>query len=94
MFLPEEINTGELTETYIGRKVKVSGTVENLRVHENGHIFFDLKDDAGSIDIVIWEDRVESLKLSGTDFSKIENGIGIQLMGNVERYKGNLQIVV
>lgn len=94
LFSAEEIKTGEITETFIGRKVKVSGSVDNIRFHNNGHIFFDLKDNTGSIDVVIWEDRVESLKLSGTDLSKIENGFGIELTGNVESYKGNLQIVI
>jgi exonuclease VII large subunit len=94
LFTAEEVNPGDITESYLGRKVKVSGSVEDLRFHENGHIFFDLKDDRGSIDIVIWEDRVQSLMLSGTDFSKISEGVGIELTGYVESYKGNFQIVV
>ena len=90
----EEIGAGEITGMYVGKKVSVSGRVENLRLHSNGHIFFDLRDDTGSIDVVIWEDRAEQLRLAGTDMGRIRDGAGIRITGMVELYRGSVQVVV
>ena len=85
---------GEIGNTDVGRKVKLSGEVENLLFHRNGHIFFDVRDDTGSIDVVIWEDRAEQFRLAGTDLEKIREGTGIEVTGVVELYRGSVQVVL
>lgn len=56
MMVAEELGAGEITQGYIGRKVKLSGVVEGLREHMSGHIFFGIRDETGSVDVVIWEE--------------------------------------
>ena len=90
----EEVGAGEIGNSDVGRKVRLSGEVDNLRLHSNGHIFFDLKDETGSIDVVIWEDRAEQLRLAGTDLDNIRDGAGIEVTGNVELYRGSVQVVL
>ena len=94
MIVPEEIGAGEITENHVGRKVRLSGTVEGFRMHSNGHVFFEVMDETGSVDVVIWEERVEQLMLSGTDVTRITGGIPIGLTGTVELYRGSVQVVV
>jgi DNA/RNA endonuclease YhcR with UshA esterase domain len=94
MIAAEGVGAGEITRDYIGRKVKISGVVEGLSEHRSGHIFFEVRDDTGSVDVVIWEDKAEQLMLSGMNLSRMENGIGIEVTGSVEYYKGNLQVVL
>jgi DNA/RNA endonuclease YhcR with UshA esterase domain len=94
MIVPEEIGAGEITENHAGRKVKLSGTVEGFRLHSNGHVFFEVTDDTGSVDVVIWEEKVEQLMLSGTDVTRITEGISIELTGTVELYRGSVQVVI
>lgn len=94
MIVPEEIGPGELSPEFLGRKVRLSGTVQELRTHPSGHVFFELADETGSADVVIWEDKAEQLLLSGVNVSKIENGVGMEVTGSVEYYKGNLQVVI
>ncbi len=94
MLVAEEVGAGEITKDYIGRKVKISGTVEGLREHRSGHIFFEMRDETGSMDVVIWEDKAEQLALSGMNLSRLREGIGIEVTGKVEYYKGNLQVVL
>ncbi len=94
MIVPVDLGAGEIAREHIGRKLRLSGTVHDLRLHRNGHIFFKLADDTGSVDVVIWEDRAEQLALSGVNLSRLRNGAGIRITGDVEYYKGRLQLVV
>lgn len=89
-----DVGAGEISQEHIGRKVRLSGTVQELSIHRSGHMFFELADDTGSIDVAIWEDRVEQLALSGMDMSMLRNGADIELTGDVEYYRGGLQVVV
>ena len=94
MIVAVDVGAGEISQEHIGRKVRLSGTVQELSIHRSGHMFFELADDTGSIDVAIWEDRVEQLALSGMDMSRLKNGAEIELAGDVEYYKGGLQVVV
>lgn len=94
MLIPVEAGAGEITREHIGRKVTLEGELRELRLHRNGHIFFELHDDTGSADVVIWEDSVEQLELSGVDMSRLENGANITITGDVEYYRGGIQVVL
>jgi DNA/RNA endonuclease YhcR with UshA esterase domain len=94
MIVSVEVSPGDISQEYLGRKVKISGTVQDLRFHRNGHIFFKVADEKGSTDVVIWEERLERLELSGANMSELRNDVGIQITGDVEYYRGNIQVVV
>ena len=94
MLIPVDAGAGEITREHIGRKVTLSGEVQELRFHSNGHIFFELHDETGSAEVVIWEDSVEQLELSGIDMSRLENGANITITGDVEYYRGGIQVVL
>lgn len=89
-----DMDAGRISQNHVGMKVRVSGVVEDLREHRNGHIFFEIRDDTGSVDVVIWEDRVEQFGMSGIDVGEIREGTGIEITGNVELYRGNVQVVL
>lgn len=94
MITPVDVAPSEIRQDLLGRKVVMSGTVRELRQHPNGHIFFELEDESGSSDIVIWEEKAEQLRLSGVDLDRIRNGIILNITGSVELYRGSLQVVV
>lgn len=94
MILPLEVSPGEISQDLVGRKVKVSGTVGDTRVHPSGHIFFEIGDESGSIDVVIWEEKAEQMALTGIDIGKIRDGAYLEATGYVEYYKGDPQIVL
>ncbi len=89
----EHVKIGEITKAYVGKVVNISGMVENLYKHKNGHMFFDLKDDTGSIKIVLWDTKIDRLTLSGFNISKIRNGVTLQIVGTVEVYRNELEII-
>ena len=94
MIVPLEVQAGEIGQDLVGRRVKLSGTVSGLIIHRSGHMFFGLGDETGSADVVIWEDRVEQLELSGTDLGQLKDGISITITGDVEYYRGRIHVVV
>jgi len=94
MIVPVDAGAGEVGQDLVGRRVRLSGTVNSLEVHRNGHMFFEIEDSTGSVDVVIWEDRAEQLSLSGTDLSRIRDGAELAVTGDVERYRGRIQVVV
>ena len=94
MITPIEASPSSIDQSMVGRSVFVSGRVANLEHHENGHIFFDIEDEEGYASAVIWKDRVRFLLMSGEDLTKLSNGQAIEVVGDVEMYKGNVQIVI
>lgn len=94
LLVPVDMNAGEISGSDVGKRVRISGTIQDFRVHDNGHYFFTLADDTGSIDAVIWEEKIEQLRLSNTDLSRFRNGANIQITGDVELYRGNPQVVI
>jgi len=89
----QNVRVGEITGDFAGRAVNVTGEVANLYFHKNGHIFFNLKDEDSKIRVVIWESTVEELKYSGVNISQIKNGDGVRIVGTVELYQGEPEII-
>jgi DNA/RNA endonuclease YhcR with UshA esterase domain len=91
---PAEMLPGDVGIEDVGKRVRLSGTVEDVRYHENGHIFFTLAGNRSGVDVVIWEDKVEQLRMSGMDLSLITEGAMLEITGDVELYRGNPQVVL
>lgn len=80
-----EIN--KITKDNIGEQLKVCGTVNKKYVTDNGHIFFDLKDNS-SIKIALFKNNNNP-----TPPQSIENNKQLCLEGTVKLYKGDLEII-
>lgn len=87
------MNIGEITGHMTGNVVNISGKVYNLKVHKDGHLFFDLADDTGNIKVVMWESVKNEMELSGTNISSLINGAELEITGTVEMYRGALEIL-
>ncbi len=87
------VGAGEVTSGMSGRIVRVAGEVTGLYRHSNGHIFFSLMDETGKVRVVLWQDDVERLELSGTNISGVRNGMYAEVTGTVETYRGEPEII-
>jgi len=87
------VKVGEITGNLAGNVVNVTGEVSNLYLHRNGHVFFNLKEGADKVRVVIWESDVEQLSYSGVDMASVENGDRVQIVGTVEMYQGEPEII-
>jgi len=87
------VKVGEITGNLAGNVVNVTGYASDVYLHKNGHIFFNLKDLEDKIRVVIWESDVEQLSYSGVNITGIKNGDKIQIVGTVEMYQGQPEII-
>ncbi len=77
---PLHVNTEQIDDSYLGKKVVVNGTVFNYA--NKGTIFFDLN----GIKSVIFEKNAVN--------TNIKNGDFVTVKGTVQLYKNDIEIVV
>ncbi|MBU0952802.1 MAG: OB-fold nucleic acid binding domain-containing protein [Nanoarchaeota archaeon] len=75
---------GSLTEASLGEVVTVCGTVGGVKTNKDGHLFFSLTDDTGTINVV---------KFASRNKVNIENNIAVCATGEVTEYKDELELV-
>ncbi|MEJ2581155.1 MAG: exodeoxyribonuclease VII large subunit, partial [Acidobacteriota bacterium] len=70
--------------------VRVEGEVTNSSTSGRGHIYFTLKDEAASLDCVMWASRARRLKF------ELEDGLAVLALGSLTVYpqRGRFQMVV
>lgn len=86
------VKIGDIDDDWAGRTVNVSGMVKDFHMYK-GHIFFNLEDSSGDIKVVLWKDTIELLEIKGVDVNRIRNGAGISIVGYVEIYEGDTEII-
>ena len=70
--------------------VRVEGEVTNLKPSGRGHLYFSLKDEAASLDCVMWASRASRLGF------EVEDGLAVVTTGSLTVYpqRGRFQLVV
>jgi RecJ-like exonuclease len=89
---PARVNIGEIDFSYRGQLVNVTGTIQDIELHE-GSAFFTLADTTGEIDVVIWSDVLEALEAKGVPRESLAQNSTVSLVGEVDVYRGMLQVV-
>jgi RecJ-like exonuclease len=83
---------GDINKNYIGKVVNVTGKVSGLKIYEDG-TFFTLTDKTDSIKVILWSDTIKLLEEKNINASEITNNRTVQIVGEVELYKGELEII-
>ena len=60
--------------------IKIRGEISNLKFHQSGHIYFNLKDESSIINIVCWRANVSKLSF------KPEEGAEVIATGKISTY--------
>lgn len=76
---PEKVSIDEIDETWIGRTVEITGSI-NVESKTGSAAFLNIQDSTGSIPAVDFEDREYPDQASAT--------------GYIDMYEGRLQIVI
>lgn len=76
-----------ITADDIGKNVKICGEVTSKFVSKTRHVFLQLKDGSGRIDVVIFNKTVEKLNAYELNQSKI------CVIGSVDEYENKLEII-
>ena len=72
---------------FMGERVTVEGTVDKYYTSKDGHVFFDIYDFSGSVDVVAF--RNSNIEGAYT----IKDGDKIKVTGKVQEYKNALEII-
>lgn len=86
------VKIGDIDKSFTGKTVNITGEITGLFTN-NGHVFFDLKDETGKIKIVLWEDTIDILRNGKVNVDEIKNGKSVNIIGNVQLYKGELEVL-
>ena len=70
-----------ISQDYLLKKLVIKGELSNVKYHSQGHIYFSLKDETGSISAVMFKGNTGSLKF------KLENGKSVFVSGYVDVYE-------
>jgi DNA/RNA endonuclease YhcR with UshA esterase domain len=87
------VNVGDVTGSLAGSVVNVTGYASDVYFHRNGHIFFNLMEGRDRVRVVVWESDVEQLEYSGVNITSLENGDRVGIVGTVEMYRGEPEII-
>ena len=82
----ESISIKSISKDMVDKVVTIRGKITNVRKHENGHLFLEVTDDTGKIDVPIFAD-----KKIPTDQLKL--GKQFQFTGMVDEYNGSLEVI-
>jgi DNA/RNA endonuclease YhcR with UshA esterase domain len=85
---PREVSIGELTSAQLGATVKVAGEVMKVKNHEAGHVFLRIHDGTGEVAVPLFKRVAEDV-----DKSCLREGALIEVIGRVEEYRGELEVV-
>lgn len=86
----KEVEISEINERDIGRLVKVKGKISWKYFSKKGNLFFKLKNKGEEIKVVVFKDLIDRLGIKGEEIKK---GKGVSVLGTVEKYKGEIEII-
>ena len=87
----QQVSIEKIDKTMSNKVVKVDGEASGFKTGKTTS--FILKDQTGEIKVVFWEDTLEQLELSGFDLSKLKDGAKIEIVGTIQLYKGELELI-
>jgi len=85
---PQEVDIGSLSSSMLGAKVRVSGEIVKVRIHEDGHVFLRVRDDSGEVAVPIFRNVAQEV-----DNRCLALGMRISVVGRVQEYRGELEVV-
>lgn len=82
----QTIRISDIDDSYIGKTVSVQGEITSI-FNAKGHYFISLKD-GQTIKVVIFSNNADKLNVHS-----LEKGDKIDVLGKVDKYKGELEIL-
>ena len=82
---------GNLTPDSIGVGVKVCGNITSRYVSKAGHLFLEVADRSGEIDVVVFKSTIS--RIAGCSPLGLKKGDGVCVLGNIDVYEGELEIL-
>ncbi len=84
---PEKLKANAVTEGKIGRLVEISGMIASY-FSKDGHVFIDLQDETGLVQIVMFERTARGQK----GVYELKKGDDVTVTGKVLLYKSEIEV--
>lgn len=68
-------------QDFVLNRISIKGEISNCKYHTSGHIYFTLKDEGGTISVVMFYSHAASLKF------KLKDGMLVQVDGRIDVYE-------
>ena len=81
---PTELVIGSIEESMMGRIVKISGRIENIRKSRSGNLYWTVGD-GSNITVPILDSKLKKITA--------KRGDGVEIIGLVTEYNGELEIM-
>jgi len=85
----DRTDIGKIAPENVGKNVKICGEITSKSISKAQHVFLEVRDDSGTIDVTVF--NTSSAKNSA---SKLEKNQSVCITGNVDEYRNKLQIVL
>ncbi|MEM2954873.1 MAG: hypothetical protein QW625_02920, partial [Candidatus Nanoarchaeia archaeon] len=69
---------GEIDKTLIGNIVNITGEVSEIS-YADENMFLKIKDETGTVKIILWKDVMSLLNAKGIDIKNIKRGVKINV---------------
>lgn len=87
------VDIAEITPDDLGETLKICGGITSKYVSKNNHIFMDVSDGSGSINVVVFNDTALKMKGLNIDPYSLKEQDTICITGKVDIYKNELEII-
>ncbi len=84
------VNIQTITPDSIGLVVRICGNVTSTYVSKGGHIFLDVKDNSGTMNVVVFDNMVKDLSINPYELG-VEDCVCVR--GEVDMYRDELEII-
>jgi DNA/RNA endonuclease YhcR with UshA esterase domain len=89
---PIETNVSQINPSLLGKTVKTTGVIVDRRGSKEGHIFLTISDNKSQIQVPLFSNFLKSLS-EKLDLNQLKVGRKISVVGTVDEYMGDLQII-
>jgi DNA/RNA endonuclease YhcR with UshA esterase domain len=89
---PIETNVSQINPSLLGKTVKTTGVIVDRRSSKEGHIFLTISDNKSQIQVPLFSNFIKSLS-EKLDLNQLKAGRKISVVGTVDEYMGDLQII-
>lgn len=86
---PDPISISEVDDTLVGTLISVKGFIVSKTDHDTGHIFLTISDGRKKLHVPIFSSVADRLD----NRFYLEKGAEISVTGNVDEYRGQLQVI-
>ncbi len=87
------VKIGDINDSHVNDIINITGFIDEVNFNKQGHIFLEIKDDTGSIKVVIWNSTLDLLENAEYFKSNLERGNKINIIGEIKIYNNELEII-